>query len=207
LKLYITRHGETEWNKAGKMQGWQNSDLTEKGIENAKKLGESLKSIEFDRIYCSPLGRALETAKHIRGSKATEIIIKDSLKEMGFGCWEGVDHEEVERTYPEQKHNFWNKPHLYEPVDGESYQQLIERVGKLLDEIIRDESFGNILIVTHAAVKKAIYKVLRDIPMEDFWGPPYMYDTCLTVLEITNGEIKWLLEADTSHLDQQPSEL
>lgn len=201
MKIYITRHGETEWNKAGKMQGWQNSNLTEKGISNAKKLGESLSRIEFDYIYSSPLGRALDTSKYIRGSKNTEIIVKDSLKEMGFGCWEGVDHSEVEKLYPVQRHNFWSNPHLYEPVDGESYEELLRRVGALFEEIAADKSAQNVLIVTHAAVKKAIYSILRDIPLEAFWGPPYMHDTCLTVLEVVNGEIRWILEADTSHLD------
>lgn len=201
MRLYITRHGETEWNKAGKMQGWQNSNLTEKGIANAKKLGESLKDIEFDCIYSSPLGRALDTAKYIRGSKTTQIILKDSLKEMGFGCWEGVDHNEVERLYPVQRHNFWSKPHLYEPVDGESYQQLISRVEALLKEVTGDKSAGNVLIVTHAAVKKAIYSILKGLPLEEFWGPPYMHDTCLTVLEITESGIRWILEGDISHMD------
>ncbi len=201
MRIYITRHGETEWNRAGKMQGWQNSNLTEKGIANAKKLSESLKNIEFDCIYSSPLGRALDTAKYIRGSKNTEIVVKDDLKEMGFGCWEGVDNSEVEKLYPVQKYNFWHKPHLYKPVDGESYEELLSRVGALFAEVSGDTSAQNVLIVTHAAVKKAIYSVLKDIPLEDFWGPPYMHDTCLTVLEITNGEIRWILEADTSHMD------
>ena len=57
MKIYITRHGETKWNIQGRMQGWKNSDLTEKGIENAKKLGKSLKEINFDCIYSSPSGR------------------------------------------------------------------------------------------------------------------------------------------------------
>jgi broad specificity phosphatase PhoE len=201
LRIYIARHGETEWNREGKMQGWQNSNLTENGKANALKLGESLKNISFAKIYSSPLGRALDTAKHIRGERDTEIILKDSLKEMGFGCWEGVDHEEVRSKYPEQRHNFWHKPHQYCPVDGESYQELISRVDGFLKEIFSDVSEDNILIVTHAAVIKAIFHILKEIPMEEFWGPPYIYDTCLTVLEVTDGEIRWILEADISHLD------
>ena len=201
MRIYITRHGETEWNKAGKMQGWNNSNLTDKGIANAKKLGERLKGIEFDCIYSSPLGRALDTAKYIRGDKNTDIILKDSLKEMGFGCWEGVDHEEVKMLYPEQRHNFWSKPHQYKPIDGESYQELISRVSIFMEEVLKDSSSHNIMIVTHAAVKKAIYSILKDIPLEEFWGPPYIHDTCLTVLEAEAGEIRWILEADTSHLD------
>lgn len=202
MKLYITRHGETEWNREGKMQGWQNSNLTDKGVENARKLGKRLKDIDFDFIYCSPLGRAVDTANYIRGDKATRIIIKDSLREMGFGCWEGKEHEEVMSRYPEQRHNFWHRPHLYEPVDGESYEELLERVKAVFDEIIGDEASRNVLIVTHAAVIKAIYSIVKNIPLEDFWGEPYMYDTCLTVMEISGGEVGLLLEADTSHLEQ-----
>ena len=200
MLIYITRHGETDWNKEGRMQGWQNSNLTEKGVENAKKLGDSLKYIEFDYIYCSPLGRAIDTAKHIRGDKSTEITIKDSLKEMGFGTWEGRENTEIEELYPTQRHNFWNKPHLYEPVDGESYQELISRVGTVLNEIVSNTTAENVLIVTHAAVIKAIYSILKGNALEDFWGPPYIYDTCLTVLEIANGKTNCILEADTSHL-------
>lgn len=200
MRIYITRHGETEWNKEGRMQGWQNSNLTEKGIENAKKLGESLKHIEFDYIYCSPLGRAIDTAKYIRGDRNTEITIKDSLKEMGFGSWEGKAHTEIEELYPTQGYNLWNKPHLYKPVDGESYQGLISRVGAVLDEIRSNTTAENVLIVSHAAVIKAMYSIIKGISMEDFWGPPYMYDTCLTVLEITNEKTNCILEADISHL-------
>jgi len=90
---------------------------------------------------------------------------------------------------------------LYEPVDGEDYGELIERVRAVFDEITADTSARNVLIVTHAAVIKAIYSIIRDIPLEDFWGPPYIHDTCLTVLEITDGKIDWILEADTCHMD------
>ncbi|MGE5676975.1 MAG: histidine phosphatase family protein [Pseudomonadota bacterium] len=201
MKLYITRHGETEWNLEGRMQGWQNSDLTEKGVENAKRLGKRLKDIEFDCIYCSPLGRAVDTAEYIMGDKKTKIIYKENLKEMGFGCWEGRDNAEVVSLYPEQKHNFWHKPHLYVPVDGESYQELIERVAAVLKEITEDKTSQNVLVVTHAAVIKALYSIIKSIPLEGFWGEPYMYDTCLTVLEVKDGEISCLLEADISHLE------
>lgn len=200
MKIYITRHGETEWNRAGKMQGWKNSNLTEKGIENAKKLGESLKQINFDCIYCSPLGRAVETAKCIRGDKETQIVLKESLKEMGFGLWEGMEHIKVEELYPNQKFNFWNKPNLYEPVEGESFEQLLCRARQALDEIISNTEHENILIVSHAIFIKAIYGIIKNYPIEEFWNPPFIYDTCLSILEIKNDKINIILEADVSHL-------
>lgn len=201
MKIYITRHGATKWNSENRMQGWQDSDLTEKGIENAKKLGESLYDIDFDYIYCSPLGRAFDTAKYIRGNKNTEIIKIEDLKEMGFGIWEGMDHEKVKELYPTQQFNFWNKPHLYEPEEGESFDELIQRVKKALYDIIDNSTGENILIVTHTAVIKAIYSIIKNYSIEDFWSKPFMYDTCLTVLEVGNKKIEIILEADISHLD------
>lgn len=201
MKIYITRHGETEWNKVGRMQGWKNSNLSEKGIENAKKLGESLNHIDFDCIYCSPLGRAIDTAKCIRGNKSTEIITKESLKEMGFGLWEGMEHTKVEELYAAQQFNLWNKPHLYEPVQGESFEELLCRTREVLNEIINNNEHENILIVSHAILIKAIYAIIKNYSLEDFWNPPFMHDTCLTVLEIQDHEISIVLEADVSHLD------
>lgn len=201
MKLFITRHGETEWNRQGRMQGWKNSDLTEKGILNARKLGESLKNIEFECIYTSPSGRAVDTARYIRGNKNTEITIKDSLKEMGFGLWEGMEHSKVEELYPEQKYNLWNKPHLYEPVGGETYPELLTRAKSVLEEFINENKYGNVLIVSHAIFIKAVYAVVRKYALEDFCNTPFMNDTCLTILEIEGDKIDVILEADTSHLD------
>lgn len=200
MKLYVTRHGETEWNKAGKMQGWKNSNLTEKGTANAKTLGNSLKQIDFDYIYCSPLERALETAKHIRGEKDTEIIICNDLKEMGFGLWEGLCHDEIEEMYPEEHFNFWNKPHLYQAIEGEDFEDLIDRVNNALNEIVREAKGENILIVAHAAVIKAIFTIIKKQSLEDFWKPPYMHDTCLSIIEVGKNEHSFVLEADISHL-------
>lgn len=202
MKIYITRHGQTLWNKQGKMQGWWDSDLTEEGIINAKKLGESLKDIDFDCIYSSPLGRAYETAKYIRGDKNTPIIIKENLKEMGFGIWEGMEHSKVDELYPEQKHDFWNQPNLYLPVEGgESYQELIERVSIELQDILQDNAGDNILLVAHAAVIKAIFLVVKNLPLEDFWSPPFLANNCLSILEVKEEGLEFVLEVDTTRLE------
>ena len=201
MKIYLTRHGETQWNIQGRMQGWKNSDLTEKGICNAKKLGESLKNINFDCIYSSPSGRAIETANYIIGKRDTPIILKDSLKEMGFGLWEGMEHSKVEELYPVQLFNFWNKPHLYQTVRGESFEEVLFRTRQILDELVNITTCENILVVSHAGLIKAIYAILKNYSLEEFWNPPFMSDTCLTILEIKDKKISIILEADVSHLD------
>lgn len=201
MKIYVTRHGETEWNKQGRMQGWKNSNLTEKGVDNAIKLGKSLNHIDFDYIYCSPLGRAIDTAKYIRGDKNTEITIIESLKEMGFGVYEGMENEKVKELYRLQQYNFWNKPHLYETIEGEKFEELIQRVNQVLNHIINTTTGENVLVVTHTLVIKALYLIIKNRSLEDFWKPPFMYDTCLSVLEVQGTKIEIIIEADISHLE------
>ena len=89
LKLYITRHGRTEWNTIGRLQGWLDSPLTEEGIKRAERLSKRLENIDFDSIYSSSQKRALDTA-HILNKKNIEIQILDELKELSLGKWEGM---------------------------------------------------------------------------------------------------------------------
>ncbi|MBU5425599.1 histidine phosphatase family protein [Tissierella pigra] len=200
MKIYITRHGETQWNKEGRMQGWKNSNLTEKGIEDAKKLGERLKDVQFDYIYSSPLERAVDTAKYIKEDE--EIILMDSLKEMGFGKWEGMEHTTIEELYPIEHFNFWNKPHLYNSIEGESFDELFKRVKDVLTKIVDNKEAENILIVSHAVVIKVIYAIIKGYALEELWSrEPFLHGTSLTVVEVTDDKINMILEGDISHLD------
>ena len=202
VNIYIARHGETKWNIEGRMQGFKNSDLTQRGISDARSLGESLKDIDFDCIYSSPLGRALDTAKYIRQDDNTKIILDDSLKELNLGLWEGMTHEEIKEKYPIQYNNFREHPESFESQGGESFLELIKRVEKGLNNIIKDENHENILIVTHTCVIKAISIIIKGNDVKDFWNLPFINNTSLTILEVINKEIKVLLEADVSHLKQ-----
>ncbi|GAB6087892.1 histidine phosphatase family protein [Alkaliphilus crotonatoxidans] len=200
MKIYLTRHGETEWNQAKKMQGWKNSNLTEKGINNARRLGEHLNEVHFDHIYSSPLERTLETAKYIRGSRPMEIEVIEELKEMGFGVWEGMERSVIEEKYPEEYDHFWNHPEQYTPINGETFESLFQRVKKGLNKIV-DRGGDQVLVVAHAVVIKAVFTIVKELPLEEFWHPPYMHDTCLSIIEAANDDLRFILEADISHLD------
>lgn len=202
MKIYLTRHGETIWNTEYKMQGWKNSDLTSKGINNAKKLGKHLTNINFDYVYCSPLGRAKETANLILENRNISIIYDNDLKEMNFGALEGMSNSEVDLLYADQKFNFLNQPHLYETIGGESFEVLLIRVNNWLNKIKNDHINDTILVVTHTCIIKAIYSILKNLPIEKFWSLPYVYDTSLTILEITEDGFSFLAESDTSHLSE-----
>ena len=201
MRVYLTRHGLTEWNIEKRMHGHKNANLTKEGIEDAKKLGKSLENIEFDCIYSSPSQRALDTARYIRGSKDTKIIISESLKEINFGKWEGMLEVDAEKDNPEQFYNLLNRPELFNPVEGgEKIEDVINRVKRWFFSIIQEIEYDNILIVTHGVVKRTFYTFLKNNKIENFWDDPHIANTSLTIIEVNNNDIKFILEADTSHL-------
>lgn len=183
----------------GKLQGWKNSKLTNKGIENAIKLGQRLKEIEFTAIYSSPLERALETANYIKGNKEIKIQPIEGLKEMGFGLWEGLENRELKELYSEEYFNYWNRPELYKPNGGETFEEFFIRLKSSLDYILENSKEGNILIVSHGVAIKAMFSIINKIPLKDFWLDTYVEGTSLSILELVDDKFEFTLKGDTSH--------
>jgi broad specificity phosphatase PhoE len=208
LNIYLTRHGETQWNTEKRLQGSRDSDLTEKGIRNAIALGERLKNIDFNAIYSSPLERAYQTARHIKSDKEVPIHTLDNLKEIHFGDWEGKTQEEIENIddYKEEFINFWEKPHIYNhnPHNGECLTAFKQRVEQALSKISSDNQDGNILIVAHGVVIKAILSLTMNISTERMWDPPFIHGTSLTTFTWDGEDFKFKMIGDTSHFISEP---
>lgn len=202
LTLYITRHGETLWNTEKKLQGWKDSELTEKGKRNARLLGERLKDIEFSAVYSSPSQRTLATSELIFGEKKTAILQDENLREINMGAWEGQTHTSLQETYPEAYQAFWKTPHLYRSESGESFEQLGTRVASFLHRLKNEHTGGNVLVVTHTVFIKALLLHMKKLPLEKFWEGAYIHDTCLTVMELDGEQVNFILEGDVSHRDE-----
>jgi probable phosphoglycerate mutase len=149
LNLYITRHGETQWNTQKRLQGWMNSPLTERGIAQGKMLHEAVKMYNIEKIYTSPSERAAKTALAAKGHLPLEVEFLEELKEMNMGDWEGKTLEEIRAKEPDNFENYWNKPHLFQKNSGENFDEILGRAQKALDIITKNHAAGNILIVTH----------------------------------------------------------
>ena len=200
--IYLTRHGQTEWNKARIMQGWQNSPLTPLGKTQAKQLGERLKAIKFDALYSSDSDRAFHTAKIIRHTRNQEITKLPALREIHLGEWEGKPISEFEQSYPTQFHNFWNCPHLFTSSTGENFFDVKERVIQAIDEIINRHPQDCVLIVTHAIVVKTILAYFDHEPTQKLWNLPFIHPTSLSIIQTQNQTKKITLFGDTSHLNE-----
>lgn len=150
-KLYMVRHGETEYNEKILFQGTSDSPLTKKGIKQAIKIGKWFKEndINIDEIYVSPSNRCISTLKYIIEK---EYVVVEDLHEMYFGKLEGLKVEFP--YYPCDKYIKDN--------GGEDYIELEERTSKTINKIINESKENNILIVAHSGVFSAFVKNNKD---------------------------------------------
>lgn len=198
--IYITRHGQTEWNVEKRMQGWSDSPLTKLGIQQAKWLEERLKDTKLDVIYSSPIDRALSTANIVNSKRNIPLYTDLRLREINMGIWEGLTQDEIEELYSKELYNFWNTPKVYKPYNGETFHQVRQRTEEFIKEIINKNIGKDILIVTHTIALKAIMSFFQNTLIEDFWSPPFIHPTSLTMVRVEDKGFEILLNADTSHL-------
>lgn len=202
--IFLVRHGQTEWNVLHKLQGHQDSPLTELGIKQAQWLGESLQNEPIDVIYSSSSPRARKTAEIIKGTREIDMIESDDLKEIHLGVWEGKRQDEVKGLYPDQFQNFWNDPAKFQVQHSETFQDVTNRALHQLHEIINMNQGRAILMVTHTVVVKLLMAYFENRPMKDIWNPPYIYPACLCKIELELNQSKILLHGDISHYKESP---
>lgn len=176
--------------------------MTEKGKQDAMRLGKRLEAVDLTAIYASTSGRAFETAQLIRGKRLVPIYADEQLREMHLGDWEGKTHEEIKEMDPIAFEHFWNYPHLYTPRRGERFIDVQNRAFAAIKRIVERHSEGNILIVTHGVVLKAVIARFKNAPLKELWAPPYMYGTSITIVKADGGRFELLLEGDVSHLEE-----
>ena len=160
LKLYIVRHGETEWNVIKRFQGQLNTPLTEKGMEKLKETGKNLENVLFEEVYTSELERTVNSAEIIlnenNGYKNNKLELQKlaELNEVYFGVWQGLTYEEVFLKYPEEGNNYFYNVKNYnaENVEAEKLEDALERFLKGINKILDSHELGNILVVTHGTV-------------------------------------------------------
>lgn len=183
MELYIVRHGRTVWNKKGLIQGTSDVELLPEGIEMAEKTGEGLKNIQFDAVYSSPLMRAYNTAELILKGRNQEIIREPLLMEMGFGVCEGQLYAPGENGDPLE--GFYDSPDTYKaPEGGEDFFDINKRAEAFLKSMEeRHKSTDRILVVAHAAINQAIFRIIDHLPMRQLWQHGRQLNCAVTVCE------------------------
>lgn len=198
LRLYMMRHGETVWNTERRYQGMTDIELSQTGIKQAECAEKRFENIEIDKIYCSPLKRAMATAKPIAEAKKLDIIPEENFREIHFGEWEGMTVPELKAKYGDTYMNFIKNPHLYNFPGEENISNVINRLKPSLDRIIENES-GNILIVSHGGIIRLM--IIYIMGLDNSWFTKmWINNTAISIIEIKDDRRLMLTVNDSAHL-------
>ena len=182
MNIYLMRHGETHWNKARRIQGSSDIDLTDLGRELAVLSGDGFvkDGILFDCVYTSPLQRAVETAEIVakaalkKDAVYPSVLVDARLREMCFGKYEGMSLINI-REKDTNIVNCFSKPSLYlaDPT-GETYEDVFSRIDSFMEEVLlpmeQQEGVENVLVLCHGTVIRAFLARINHIALDDFWN-------------------------------------
>lgn len=202
IDIYITRHGQTVWNKEGKIQGNKNSALTEDGILGAELMCEKMRDIEIDYIISSPIERAMKTAQIIKGEKEVPIIECDGLKEINCGDFEGVKFEDISIKFPEEFKKVRDNPFKNRYPNGENLIDFYERVINSFNNIVEQYEGKRILIVGHGGTIKCIETFINNKKIGKGWFESIVENCSFTHLIVNNNQININVFNDTTHLNE-----
>ena len=158
MSLLITRHGQTDRNLKSKVQGKSDIELNSNGIEQAKELAKRLANESIDLIICSPLARARKTAEIINIKRNIPIIYDDSISEIDYGEFEGIDRSNFNLS------EFWNYNCNNKYQSAENIKDFFKRVYEFLDRISIEHMGKNVLLVAHGGISIAVNCYFNGIP-------------------------------------------
>ena len=153
--ILLARHGESDWNRSKRWQGFADRPLTERGRQQAVELAGRLADTELDAIYSSDLGRARETAEIVARTKGLTVATTPDLREVDVGSWSGLTRAEAEKRFPEAYRRWLRGGEGWD--DGETYEELKVRVVKAIGRIARENDGGRVLIVAHGGSIRAVH--------------------------------------------------
>jgi broad specificity phosphatase PhoE len=169
FRAYVARHGETNWNRAGRYQGrMDTSRLTELGLTQAEALARELTGRHITRIVSSPLRRCVETAMPLAQRLGCSIEVDERLIEIGHGGWEGRLRSEIERDDPDRLRLWQSHPELVEFAGGESLERVRERWRRFAQSL--DEKH-TVAIITHDVLVRLAILDARNDALATFWQP------------------------------------
>jgi len=197
MRLLLARHGQTDWNDAGKFQGMSDIPLNALGLEQARLLAERLKNEKIDVIYSSALKRAHKTATIVGESHSIGVVPREDLNERTYGKWDGLTEEQIREQYGEDFDAYCKDRYDVAPTEGESIKQITQRVAAFLEMVKGEE--GTVLVVTHSGTLRGLLDGLLDYSHEEVANLRFK-QTSLTSITIEDGRVTLDFINSTDHL-------
>jgi probable phosphoglycerate mutase len=198
-RFIAIRHGETAWNAQGRIQGHLDSPLNDEGLAQALLLGERIARERFDELYCSDLGRALQTAQPIVDRTGKPVQATPRLRERLLGVFQGLTAAECAAKYPADFQRFHARDPSHAMPGGESIRQVYERVTGFFVELAQAHPGKCAVVVTHGGILDALYRFIAGIPLDRPRDFP-IYNASLNWVASQGG--RWEIErwGDIAHL-------
>ena len=199
--LVLVRHGESQWNLENRFTGWVDVPLTEKGRNEAKKAGEKLKGIKFDKAYTSVLMRANETLQIIlkeTGQEKIPVEKDQALNERHYGDLQGLNKAETAKKFGDEQVHIWRRSYDIAPPNGESLKDTAARTLPYFEKrIIPDLKAGkNIIVAAHGNSLRSIVMHLDKLTREQVLelnlgtGVPIIYEFDSNLKVVSKKELK-----------------
>lgn len=202
-RIYITRHGLTDWNIEGRLQGHEDSPLTKQGEEDALALSLKMKKYPIDIVYSSPLLRAFHTASLIFPNK--KIIQDDRLKEMSFGIYEGKQVKDL--LEDELYDNLWNHPEKFDRIEnGESYKEVKNRLLSFLDDLLLQPE-SHVFLTIHGMLYVVLMSIIKELSVEQYplINREIIRGGSLTIIDFDKNGYTIITEGMDGHLNKDVS--
>lgn len=198
-RIILVRHGQTDYNKTDRYQGFLDIPLNETGLAQADQLAESMKNIPIDVFIASPLKRAYVTTEKCAVAKGMKISYTDDrLKEINYGRWAGHYKKEIAQKEPAATKVWEQEPWKMQLPEGESLQQLAQRYRAALDDAVARYPGKTIFIGAHSKGNMAVLCDVLGIGLEHY-NQFEQDNTCVNVLEYKNGQWKLVLMNSIAH--------
>ncbi len=189
MRLYIIRHGETEWNKVKRLQGQTDIPLAEEGIRLARETGIGMKDEPIDLVISSPLTRAVQTARLLTEGRNIPILTDNRMIEISFGDWEGECILDSEVLPADFRRLFYEDPlHCICPPGGETFDDVCRRTGLFFQSLVQNPEYEhkNILISTHGAASRCLLTQFYE-DKDDIWRGGVPKNCAVTIVEVSGG--------------------
>lgn len=201
-RLILTRHGETEWNLSGLVQGNLDSPLTAKGINQAHQLAARLSKEKISAVFSSPAGRALTTAQIVAAELHVPVLTCPEFREISFGDWEGKAWTKLKQADPNGFAEWETTPYRYRFPQGETMEEVLLRVRPKVLGLCQEHQNETICVVSHGITLKVLVTSLMGLTLADWQQTPWQFNTAVNIFEVDGPNCSGLVLGDCSHISE-----
>jgi probable phosphoglycerate mutase len=201
MTLLLVRHGQTEWNQQHRTQGHGDSPLTAKGVLQAERAARALSGFAIESFSCSDSGRTVQTAGIIQAVNPhfPPVVQDPRLRELHFGDWEGLRHEEIVERFPGLYEVYRDDPAAFRAPNGESFKEQQDRLSGFLSDLPL-HSDRTILLVSHAGLIRVALLLMLGRTIARMSSIPSVPEASISIAECVRGSWTVRQSCDTRHL-------